>query len=286
MDQLKAILTPKKFLAVYHLKHPDPKGTVLTGTDGAAHFLPNPQHGQVFYDLIFHDMLVPLSRMPLESLLALDFTQLLPPPEAPDFPEQCFGCITILDQTRILTNGSYNARYTRCFFDPICEKLTRKLVALPNDLKPDGKNAWLSRGYTFEQWLTRVLMIWAPLVHSDNFMVNDREKVKVWLHSMRSEVQSHYHVKDPFAALEAADDVDIILFGQMVKDGPPSCSLADPAEDLKIWEYAFWWIRILNAHFALTDMCGHYPYASEYKGNDKKIKCLLKGDAHCGQVTI
>lgn len=267
-ERLKAILTPKKSLAVYHLKYKDAKGTVLSGADGASQFMPDPNYAKTFYDLIFHDILIPLSTISLDSILALDLTDLLPPPTAPDFPEQCLGLITILDQTRVLTGGSYNQRYTRCFFDPIFEQLVRKLVALPEGLRPDGKHAWLFRGYTFSQWLSRVLMIWAPLIHSDNFMVNDRQRVKDFLHAMRSEVESHYSVTDPFAALEAADDEDIHLFGRMIAEGPPTHSLDDAAQELKIWEYAFWWIRILNAHFALTDMCGHYPYASEWKGNE------------------
>ena len=41
-DILKKTLTPEKCVAVYHLKHADAKGTILTGKDGASHFLPNP----------------------------------------------------------------------------------------------------------------------------------------------------------------------------------------------------------------------------------------------------
>lgn len=275
--QLKSILTPEKSLAVYHLKWRDPPGTILAGTEGAAHFLPNPDATQAYYDLIFHSVLIPLSTIPLTSLLALNLADLLlPAPSAADYPEQCLGLITILDQTRILTSGTYNARYTRCFFDPLCESLARQLVALPESERPDGKQAWLSRGYTFSQWLARVLMIWAPLVHSDTFMVQHRQRVKDFLRSMRSEVETHYSVTDPYAPLEAADDVDLKLFPRMIAEGPPERSFTNPnpnrhpnpEEPLPIWDYAFWWIRILNAHFALTDYCGHYPYAREWHGQE------------------
>ena len=33
-------------------------------------------------------------------------------------------------------------------------------------------------------------------------------------------------------------------------------------------DYTFWWIRILNAHFAITDWCGHYPYWIRWLGFD------------------
>lgn len=199
-NTLKAILKPEKFLAVYNLENLDPKGTILTGPQAAGGFMPNPEHDQKFYDLSFHPILIPLSKLPLASLLQIDLAEtLLPSPKAEDFPEQCLGLVVILDQTRVFTGGSYNQRYTRCFFDPICEKLARPLTALPDDVRPDRANAWLARGYTFEQYLSRVLMIWAPLVHSDNFMVNDRQQVKDFIHRTRAEVEAHYHVLDPYA---------------------------------------------------------------------------------------
>ena len=113
-NHLKTILTPELCLAVYHLKFPDAKSQQLGGgAIGWYHFRPDYQ--QRFYDLIFHDALMPMSKIPLESLLAIDLTELLPPPIAPDYPEQCLGMITLLDQTRVLTAG-YSFRYTRSFF--------------------------------------------------------------------------------------------------------------------------------------------------------------------------
>lgn len=269
-DQLRTILSPENILSVYYLQFPDIKGTTLTGSDGITQFEPNPTSTQTFYDTIYHPILIPLSTLPLASILALDLPALLlPDPQALDFPEQCLGLITILDQTRTLTGGTYNTRYTRCFFDPICEHLAKQLFfSLPEHQRPDGSQAWLSRGYTFSQWLTRVPMLWGPLVHSDTFMVQSRHDVKNFLHSVRSEIETHYSVRDPFAPLESADDVDLTLFPRMVAEDPPEKSFADPAQQLQIWEYGFWWIRILNAHFALTDYCGHYPYASEWHGRE------------------
>lgn len=265
---LKGILTADKLLAVHHLKYQDEKGAVVDGKIALAQFWPDPEYAHAFYDLVFNDILVPLSQLSLRGILDVDLAStLLPSPEAHDFPEQCLGLIVILDQTRILTGGSYGARYTRCFFDPIAERLARQLVALPEDSRPDGKQAWLARGYTYEQWVIRAYSIWAPLVHSDKFMVNERQQVKDLLHSLRTEVETHYQVADPFAPLEAADDVDPDLFPRMITEGPPE-SIVDSSQAITIWEFAFWYIRICNAHFALTDKFGRYPYACQWKGED------------------
>ena len=235
ISKLRDILTPDKLLAVYHHKF----GGEL-GANGRSQFLPQDGYLQAFYDLVYHDMLMPMSEIPLEDLLAIDLTQVLPDPHAIDFPEQCAGLITALDQGRVLTADTYNHRYTRCFFNSLAEKLARSLTALPEDVRPDGKQAWLSRGYTHEEWLNRVLWLWAPLVHSDNFMVNDWQRLKDFCHSRRANVESYYQVKDPYAHLEAADDVDIHLFPRMAMEGPPKKSPSDPGADLTVADYAFW----------------------------------------------
>jgi hypothetical protein len=192
-------------------------------------------------------------------------TEYLPSSSASDYPEQSLGLITLLDQTRLITTG-YGFRYTRAFFDPVCEKLALQLVSLPVDVRPDGKVAWLSRGYSFDDWLIRTLWFWAPLVHSDEFMVKNRQTLKNWLHAMRAEVEAHAGMFDPFAPLEAEDDVDINAFQRIETDGPPEKGYSNPKDEATIADYSFWWIRILNSHFAITDMCGHYPYWIRWKG--------------------
>lgn len=264
-DRLSQILTPEICLSVYNLRFPFPKQSLTSGAVvGQAQF-GNSRNIQAFYDLIYHAAVTPLSRIPLDELLSFDLTTLLPPPTAEEYPEHCLGMIQILDQSRTLMHG-YGLRYTRSFFDPLCEKLVRQLIAMPDDIRPDGKQAWLSRGYSFDDWLIRVLWFWAPLVHSDRFMVNDRSQLKEWLHYMRAEIESHYSIHDPFASVEAQDDIDVTLFNSIIKQGPPLKSHSDPEAEALIADYGFWWIRILNAHFAITDMCGHYPYKVRWQG--------------------
>ena len=137
---------------------------------------------------------------------------------------------------------------------------------MPSEVRPDGKEAWLSRGYSFDDWLVRTLWFWAPLVHSDEFMIDDRQRLKDWLHFMRAEVEAHSGKCDPFASIEAADDVDITAFPKIEGEGPTQKSYSDLDSEATVSDYAFWWIRILNSHFAITDLCGHYPYWIRWKG--------------------
>ena len=247
--QLSQILTPEICLSAYKLKFPFPKHALPSGaTIGQAQF-GGARDNQAFYDLTYHAAIIPLSQFSLQDLLSFDLTTLLPPPNAAEYPEHSLGMIQILDQSRALMSG-YGLRYTRSFFDPICERLVRQLTSLPDDIRPDGKEAWLSRGYSFDDWLIRVLWFWAPLVHLDHFMIANRLQLKVWLHYMRAEVENHYSIKDPFAAVEAQDDIDVTLFQSMIQQGPPLKSYADSEAEATVADYTFWWIRILNAHFA------------------------------------
>lgn len=266
--QLRAIFTPSLLLQVYNYKFPWPKGSSPSGAIvGNYVFNPPKDYIKNFYALTFRPALLPLSRLPLDILLEIDFTTLLPPTNASDYPEQALGLITIIDQARIICSG-YNKRYMRAFFDPLGEKLARHLIALPEAERPDGKHAWLSRGYSMDEWLTRTLWFWAPLVHADTFMVDDRATLKDWLHSMRAEIEECAGRKDPFAKIEAEDDVDLRAFQTIEDDGPPKKGYEDETKEAEVVDYAFWWIRILNSHFAITDYCGHYPYWIRWKGVD------------------
>ena len=86
-------------------------------------------------------------------------------------------------------------------------------------------------------------------------------------------MESHYSVIDPYGAIEAEDDVDIQPLPAHDRRGSaPAKSPSNPDHDLTFADHVFWSTRIRNAHFALTDMCGHYPYATEWKGNELTAK--------------
>jgi hypothetical protein len=99
-------------------------------------------------------------------------------------------------------------------------------------------------------------------------MTADRQVLKDWLHNMRAEVEAHCGQSDPFAPLEAEDDVDICAFQAIESAGPPLKSYTNEGKEATVSDYAFWWIRILNSHFAITDMCGHYPYWIRWTGKE------------------
>ena len=87
---------------------------------------------------------------------------------------------------------------------------------------------------------------------------------------MRAEVEGYSGETDPFAKVEDDDDVDITAFPRIEGAGPPTKGYFHPDSDDTVADYAFWLIRILNSHFAITDKCGHYPYWIRWKGAEWK----------------
>ena len=99
-------------------------------------------------------------------------------------------------------------------------------------------------------------------------MVKNREDVKDQLHTLRSNVRSNIGMDDPFAQIEDADDKTILTFKKVLEEGPPMKSYEDPSKEATVGDYAFYRIRLSNAHFAITDTYGHYPYWVRWKGKE------------------
>jgi hypothetical protein len=99
-------------------------------------------------------------------------------------------------------------------------------------------------------------------VHSDTYMTRDRASFKAFIHTVRAETERYCGYPSPFAALESRDDEDLLLFPRMLQEGPPKRTYNPDklGQVATVSDYAFWWTRIFNAHFAITDLCGHYPY--------------------------
>lgn len=291
-NQIRTLLNPGLLRAVYDHKFPWPKQQTPPGAvTGRFHFGPSATWMTEFKDLIWEPALRPLSRIPLADIVALDLPAiLLPSATEPEYPELALGLITLLDQARLLLGEGYNIRYMRGFFDPVAEKIARQLIlpySTENTTQPDHLQAWLSRGYNVDDWLARVLWFWGPLVHSDSFMVENRAVLKAFLHDMRAQVENHCGYADPFKELEAQDDVDLTLFSRMFIEQPPLTTYEPSSRDrdeaevpgATMSDYAFWWIRILNAHFAITDKCGHYPFwlraiGGQWDQNDEEYMAL------------
>ncbi|CAF9913371.1 MAG: hypothetical protein GOMPHAMPRED_007876 [Gomphillus americanus] len=180
----------------------------------------------------------------------------MPPADAPDYLEQCCGLIFIIDQTRTFFQDT-DVRYTRAFFDPACEKLALEL--LNSDHSPYRKETWISRGWSFEDFIARVITLWAPLIHSENLMANHWDTNKEILLYLRQEIEAYTGEKDPHAATQDEDERDLNLFSAMVSSGPAAFDMAG---------YNFWMLRVLTSHRPITHEFKRYPYVNDMVGRD------------------
>ena len=260
-NDLRQIFTPELLRKVYKMHIPMQKGELPDWEQLGS----GPSKGteRNMYQTTFPNVLLPLSKMPLEELRVVDLREFLPPTDAPEYPEQCLAMIHILDQARVLLHGT-DLRYVNDFFDVLAFKLAKDCLEVRPP--PHSKEAWLSRGWTFENWVAVLLGFLAPLIHSESFMVHQRPLTKELIHEYRSEVERYTGVEDPFAAREGEDERDLFLFSKLILLGSPTREQL--GREVRVEDYAFYWIRMLNAHYGITDRFGRYPYRNDVLGRD------------------
>lgn len=266
--ELGRIITPELLVKVHNLVVPWEKANKIDWeTLGQKTLDDDPDRERIIYQTLFSNVWRPISKMPLEVLLQIDMTDLLPEPDAPDYPEQCFGLIHIFDQTRPHFVDT-DKRYTNSFFDPLCLKLVKDLHAVQDQgfQPPQALEAWSSRGYTFDDWIARSIWLIAPFTHSESYTTENRSDIKTMLHELRSKAESASGVKDLYASQESSDEKNVFLFDRFIRESPPSKEQL--GRDVEMYDFAFWMIRLDIAHLAVTDRFGRYPYRNDAVGRD------------------
>lgn len=152
--ELRDILTPRLFHRLHSLYF-----FFSLGND--------PSLGTEFCTLCMHDVLLPLSLHPLESLTKL--TIFLPHPTSRDYPIQAFGLQILLDQAPRYCLSGIDKRWISGYFDVLSVKVIDQLYNnVPYELRWDNPTRWQNLGYPTEQILLRRILMVAPYVHSAN----------------------------------------------------------------------------------------------------------------------
>ena len=275
-DQLRELLKPSLLLKVHNLVFPFPKASQLDWQVAFDNnWAPKLDRLKTLYELLFPVWLA-MSKMPLDELKKMSMLEFLPEHTASDYLEQCSGLVWILDQQRIYFTGT-DVRYTRSFFDPLAEKLASELFdeqgaesGVPSASSPFHKEVWLAKGWTFEDYVVRVIWIWTPLIHSERFMHERWTTNKAFIDSLCSEVESYSNRLDPHRRTEAEDEKDLLLFSDMLKgaDGKGRPTKETLGRDLEMSDCLFWILRILLAHWPIIHRFGRYPYSNDQMGRD------------------
>ncbi|KAG8666718.1 hypothetical protein FPOAC2_11839 [Fusarium poae] len=228
------------------------------------------------------DALVALSRLsPDATLPDLDLMSLLPPPNAVEFPQQCFGLQLLLDQTSRIFFTGVDARWQSGYFGPLGRRLAGQWYALPEDQQPYRFERWQAAGcISFSYWVATQTMWAAPFLHAE-----DLESQSIGLdlsEELRRTVEKYTGVNDPYRKTRDVTLKDDLLFLHEVVKGPP----VEDEADISMATWTYWWCMILDAHWPIIKRFGRYPYRNAVLGrvSTEEEKKWLDDIGHFGEA--
>ncbi|KAL0576989.1 hypothetical protein V5O48_004999 [Marasmius crinis-equi] len=253
---LSQILTPNLYSEVLKLSFPW-DGSFDSKFVSKFYFVGEPNTSQKCFDTFHSRATKPISSLCPE---VPDVRKYLPDSKDPKYPEHALGLIMLLDQVPRRIYRGFDMRYTNAFFDPICLKLTKDLIAA--DALPDSIEEWEKLGYSFDDAMLRKLHSYSPLSHSEDLSNHDLLKEKT--EKMRKEVEEHYGLRDPARDTMDQDAQDPKLFSRLIRGGPP---LDGSAAD-----FFFYFFRVRDAHRSIVVEYGRYPYRNGVMGREATTK--------------
>ncbi|OZJ02034.1 hypothetical protein BZG36_04952 [Bifiguratus adelaidae] len=242
---LTDILTPELLDSVSRLHFPWPEHGPLDFKAVSDYwFQRSPDWADKYYQLSFDAVTRPLSTIGVDNVP--DLMTVLPPPEAPEFPQRALGLLLVLDQVPRMILSGINARYTSSYFDVWAKSLARRLLTLPPTQRPDNMKRWLDQGWSFEQAIIRRMWFYTPL--------------------MRADTEDHVGQIDPYRKVLAQNPHDIVAFSRLVIQGPPVSAQSS------MEGFMFWLTHLLDVHTPIIRKYACYPYRNEQMGRTFKAE--------------
>ncbi|MCJ1464423.1 hypothetical protein MMC07_003036 [Pseudocyphellaria aurata] len=248
MASLSVLLPHSKLDAIFRACIPWPRSTPLNFTyvrDNASYF-----DAEAFRDLCF-PALERLSE--INSLdVADELFTLLPAPESREFPEQALGMLQLLDQgPRQLFEG-HDERWTYSYFDILALRLSHRLRALPETLRPDSQRRWVDdMGYTFSHWTIARFRFTAPFTHSES--AADQELQRHLCEELRRAVEVATGIRDAYRECITEVTMDPTAFSRQACIGPPA------GDAITMAEFVFWFLMIFDTHVSIIRVFGRFP---------------------------
>lgn len=158
--------------------------------------------------------------------------------------------IILLDQApRALLQG-IDGRYTNDYFDVLALRLSKQLMALPEDQRIDGKSRWIEElGYSWSHWIALRFWFIAPFAHSES--IADQDFQTTAMQETRLEIEKQTGKKDFYAEKRGEVMNDPIWFSRLAMGGLP--------EDLN-GQFYYWFCLLMDAHPPIIKRFGRYPY--------------------------
>ncbi|KAJ7185707.1 hypothetical protein C8R46DRAFT_1061495 [Mycena filopes] len=188
---------------------------------------------------------------------ALKKLSFLPPPSAPEFPQQALGLLILIDQgSRLLLNG-VDARWTNDYFDYVAYAFVSRLLDLPENLRPDTAERWTNVGYSFDAWVAIRFWFIAPLAHAEIWA--SQERAVALADEARVVTERRTGVADPYRRTRDKNSRDPLAFARIFTAGPPAGNITMP-------EFIYWFSMVIDVHPPIIREFGRYPYRNRAFG--------------------
>ncbi|EJD42708.1 hypothetical protein AURDEDRAFT_185892 [Auricularia subglabra TFB-10046 SS5] len=255
-QRLEATLTPRFLQEVFEARVPFAKERELDFSVVAEVYLLGGFDLDTFRDICY-PALETLSTIPMAEMP--DLMQYLPPPEDPAFPLQCFGLLFLLDQGRLLLEGM-DERWLLGFFDPLSVGVARRVVALPDHLRPNTLKRWRDMGYTFGHWV--ITNFWFIAIFGHSEQVPDHEIMLRLTEELRDAVEKETGTTDPFLFRREQTLNDPSSFVRAGDYGPPK------GDNVRMEDYTYWFLMLYEAHVAIVRTFGRIPFYNGALGRE------------------
>ncbi|KIY63203.1 hypothetical protein CYLTODRAFT_426299 [Cylindrobasidium torrendii FP15055 ss-10] len=254
---VSTIITPAILQTVLDIFFPWPKDVVDVKAATQHLMAPSTKHTQRVFDAVHFQVLKPLSSLRPDIP---DVSVCLPRADDPVYAERVCALILLIDQVpRFLYNRGLDAGWIYLFFDQITQKLVKKLLA--EERFPDSTSLWTGQGYTLQNAFFHKFLMYAPLIHSDDW--EDHELVDPALIRMREEVEAFAGRIDRGRATRDADREDLYLFSKMI------IAMAEAGAPPETFDgFFFWIVRLFDAHYGIVKRFGRYPYRNSANGRE------------------
>ncbi|KAK5991987.1 hypothetical protein PT974_05383 [Cladobotryum mycophilum] len=257
-QDLKSVLTPSLFKTLAEARAPFSKSEPLDFN----------LVGQQIFGFSSYDSkirgpawpaLVALSETGLDNVP--DLMSFLPDPSSPEFPQQCFGLVELLDQApRALFRG-VDGRWIDAYFGVLSQRLADAWYALPAEQRPDAWPRWRDEvKVSFDYWVIVRFFFAAVFVHSESIQ---HQNIGLAMNEeLRQLAESRTGETDPNRAERSVILSDTMAFAKDFSAGAPS------GEDLTMQKWTFWFARLMDVHWPIINAYGRYPYRNAIIGRE------------------
>jgi uncharacterized protein (DUF924 family) len=257
MATLSSLITPSVLKKVAHARVPYPKDQPIDFNTAGQEIFSDEYLERNTRDIVW-PVLVALSKLGLSNVP--DLFSFLPAPTDPEFPEQCFGLVVLLDQGPRLFCKGIDGRWVG-YFDKLSYRLTDAWRALPAHQRPDSWARWRDEvGARIDHWAVARLFFTAPLAHGE--ILSYQEIAVTSNEHLRELIETHTGEVDANRAKREGILSDPLGFFRNLAIGPPK------GGDVTAQKFIFWLQMMMDSHYPIIKKYGRKPYKNAIEGRE------------------